>query len=385
MNNRFLQAKVDVSNDPNDVEDRIRSIVVMKRVRIEEFFIDFDKLRKGRVTRRQFKSILSNMNFALTDDEFEALADKYKTNDPEVFFNYVDFTHSINKAFTIRGIDKCPSTRVAPLTKEDTFLARRKYLGNHDGEIQSVLDHFREAIKTQRMHLKPVFQDFDITKNGHVTKHQFLRVLNNLRIQTPEEITQFILRRYMDKGNVDEVNYVDFCEEVDGTDQLYGAGRDFNHSHDYYPKTTARIVGNTIVANCPDDLHDVLARIRTVTCQQRIRLGEFFRDFDKLRSGFITAAQFRIGLNMGKLPISQGEFNMLCEYFKAPKAGDHIQWTKFCDAVDEVFTKKHLEKDLDTTLGDARTHTVYGRAPATGIDQDHVNRILSGFTEVIRK
>ena len=182
MNNRFLQAKVDVSNDPSDVEDRIRSIVVMKRVRIEEFFIDFDKLRKGRVTRRQFKSILSNMNFALTDDEFEALADKYKTDDPEVFFNYVDFCHSINKAFTIRGIDKCPSTRVAPLTKEDTFLARRKYLGNHDGEIQSVLDHFREAIKTQRMHLKPVFQDFDITKNGHVTKHQFLRVLNNLRI-----------------------------------------------------------------------------------------------------------------------------------------------------------------------------------------------------------
>jgi len=171
MNNRFLQAKVDVSNDPSDVEDRIRSIVVMKRVRIEEFFIDFDKLRKGRVTRRQFKSILSNMNFALTDDEFEALADKYKTNDPEVFFNYVDFVHSINKAFTIQGIDKCPSTRVAPLTKEDTFLARRKYLGNHDGEIQSVLDHFREAIKTQRMHLKPVFQDFDITKNGHVTKH----------------------------------------------------------------------------------------------------------------------------------------------------------------------------------------------------------------------
>ena len=77
MNNRFLQAKVDVSNDPNDVEDRIRSIVVMKRVRIEEFFIDFDKLRKGRVTRRQFKSILSNMNFALTDDEFEALEDHY--------------------------------------------------------------------------------------------------------------------------------------------------------------------------------------------------------------------------------------------------------------------------------------------------------------------
>ena len=152
-----------------------------------------------------------------------------------------------------------------------------------------------------------------------MTKHQFLRVLNNLRVQTPEHITQLLLRRYMDKGNVDEVNYVDFCEEVDGSDALYGAGRDFNHSHALFPKTTPRITGNSIVANTPNDLEDVIARIRTVTSQQRIRLGEFFRDFDKLRSGYITAVQFRIGLNMGKLPISNTEFNQLCEHFKAPK------------------------------------------------------------------
>jgi Ca2+-binding EF-hand superfamily protein len=45
----------------------------MKRVRIEEFFKDFDKLRKGKVTVNQFKSILSTMNFALTEEEFDAL------------------------------------------------------------------------------------------------------------------------------------------------------------------------------------------------------------------------------------------------------------------------------------------------------------------------
>lgn len=192
--------------------------------------------------------------------------------------------------------------------------------------MQAILDNFRAAIKTQRMHLKPVFQDFDITKNGHVTKHQFLRVLNNLRMELPDVLVQKLLRKYMDKGNVDEVNYVDFCEDVDGSDQLYGAGRDFNHSHAYFPKTTARVTGTTIVDNNPDDLHDVVARIRTVTKEQRIRLGEFFRDFDKLRSGHISAAQFRIGLNMAKLSISQKEFALLCEAFKAPKAGDHVCW-----------------------------------------------------------
>lgn len=114
--NRFMQPRVDVSNDPSDVEERIKAAVVMKRVRIEEFFRDYDKLRKGRVTRNQFKSILSSMNFNLTNDEFKALAKKYETEDPERFFRYADFVANINTAFTIKGIDKAPTTRVAPVT-----------------------------------------------------------------------------------------------------------------------------------------------------------------------------------------------------------------------------------------------------------------------------
>ena len=38
LNNRFSQKKVDIGNDPSDVEDRVRARVVMNRIRIEEFF-----------------------------------------------------------------------------------------------------------------------------------------------------------------------------------------------------------------------------------------------------------------------------------------------------------------------------------------------------------
>jgi Ca2+-binding EF-hand superfamily protein len=100
----------------------------MKRVRIEQFFLDFDKLRKGHVTKNQFSSILSQLNFNLTKDEYIALSEKYETNDPEKFFNYVDFVASINKAFTTTGIDKKPDVRVPAVTQNDTLLARRKYL-----------------------------------------------------------------------------------------------------------------------------------------------------------------------------------------------------------------------------------------------------------------
>jgi Ca2+-binding EF-hand superfamily protein len=100
----------------------------MKRVRIEQFFYDFDKLRKGHVTKNQFSSILSQLNFNFTSEEYDSIAKKYETNDPERFFNYVAFCENINKAFTTRGIDKVPTARVAPVTQNDTLLARRKYL-----------------------------------------------------------------------------------------------------------------------------------------------------------------------------------------------------------------------------------------------------------------
>ena len=87
-----------------DVETRLQHAVVMKRVRIEEFFFDFDKLRRGKVTKTQFESILSMLNFNLTREEFTGLAEKYKTSDPDFSVNYKAFCHNINSAFTTYGI-----------------------------------------------------------------------------------------------------------------------------------------------------------------------------------------------------------------------------------------------------------------------------------------
>ena len=119
--------------------------------------------------------------------------------------------------------------------------------------------------------------------------------------------------------------------------------------------------------------------------QQRIRVGEFFRDFDKLRSGFITNSQFRIGLNMSKIPISHQELQLLASHFKAQKEGDHVCWKDFVDCVDQVFTKKELEKDHAIVLGDARVQTVYGKAGAQDEDRSVVSNIVDRFRDVVRK
>ena len=270
INNRFLQKRIETANNPSDIEKRLQAKVVMKRVRIEEFFIDFDKLRRGKVTKKQFESILSMLNFNLTQEEFNSLADKYKTNDPEEFFNYKDFCASINGAFTTYGIQKAPLAKVEPVTVGNTELARRKYLDLTQSEAEivvNVLKEYQKAVQIKRIHLKPMFQDFDITKNQHVTKHQFLRTLAQLGVTAEQETLNILLKAYMDKGNADEVNYFDFCNDVDSPEQLFGVGRGFNHSFDYYPKNQPRITGIDIKKDVPDDVEDILAKLRQ-TCKE---------------------------------------------------------------------------------------------------------------------
>lgn len=235
---RFSQPAVNIANDPTDVEERLQALVVMKRVRIEEFFRDFDKLRKGKVTINQFKGVLSLLNFRLSELELESLSGKYLTDDK--MFNYFGFCNTINQAFTIKGIDKNPTVSVKAVTKEDTILARRKFLQTtpeEEAAVAEVIMQYRVAIQNKRMNIKPMYQDFDITKNGHVSKMQFVRVLAQLGINAPDNLMHLVLKRYMDKGNVEEVNYVDFCNDIDTPEDMFGVGRDYNQSTNFFART----------------------------------------------------------------------------------------------------------------------------------------------------
>lgn len=76
---------------------------------------------------------------------------------------------------------------------------------------------------------------------------------------------------------------------------------------------------------------------------------------------------------------------MLVEHYKAPKEGNHIRWKDFCDDIEEVFTKKGLEKNVDIILDNARTQTNYGFESATMKQQALAEEVIEGFRELLIK
>lgn len=80
----------------------------------------------------------------------------------------------------------------------------------------------RRLIVSNRILLKPSFQDFDRTKSCHVTDQQFQRVLKNLGLQPgSDQVLNLITRKYLDKGNSREVNYFSFCADVDRPEDMF--------------------------------------------------------------------------------------------------------------------------------------------------------------------
>ncbi len=82
----------------------------------------------------------------------------------------------------------------------------------------------------------------------------------------------------------------------------------------------------------PNDLDDLLARIRSECKEKRIRISEFLRDFDRLRSGEVTTPQLRIGLNMCKIHLSTVEFDLICKNFSGKP--NFIRWKDFDNAIE---------------------------------------------------
>ena len=77
------------------VMKKIQAQVTLKRIRIKEFFLDYDTLRKNIVTGDQFKRIMASLGLVLSDDEFSEIHKVYNVdglNAREKRVKWMDFS-----------------------------------------------------------------------------------------------------------------------------------------------------------------------------------------------------------------------------------------------------------------------------------------------------
>lgn len=106
------------------------------------------------------------------------------------------------------------------------MIENSKSTANFTDQEKDTLIGLLNAISTEiinkRILIKPQLQDYDRTNSCHITAEQFRRVMKELNLIPPsEELFQLLIRKYLDKGNIREINYFAFCADIDKPENIF--------------------------------------------------------------------------------------------------------------------------------------------------------------------
>ncbi len=93
-------------------------------------------------------------------------------------------------------------------------------------------------------------------------------------------------------------------------------------------------------------LEQVIQKVQAEVVMKRVRIREFFRDFDTLRKGTVTEQQFKRAIHISNISVSEREMNIILSHYKVDAlANGLVRYSDFCEEVDRVFTTKGIDKD----------------------------------------
>jgi len=170
-----------------------------------------------------FTRALDLCHFELTSKEVNLIADSFASPTDSSFVDYLKFSDEIESIFTVKGLEKLPTAMVVQ------FKVMPEWLKNNlTPTIQLVynaaMDRLACFVKTRRMQLYPMFEDYDKCRNGTVTYSQFRRVLSvlSLAVNIADEVEYHALeQKYsVNVGGMTVFNYLAFCDDIYGIAKL---------------------------------------------------------------------------------------------------------------------------------------------------------------------
>ena len=143
---------------------RFKEFSRSNRLDIKQFFQDWDRLHRNKISPKQFRQVLATNYFELSEEEFRVLSKVYGTEEGDL--RYADFLKDT------RPWDFDYMTQ----TKEEW----RRGTGEPKDipeSVKGMLEELRKVAKVNRVRFKEYFQDFDPLNKGLITKNKFASVI----------------------------------------------------------------------------------------------------------------------------------------------------------------------------------------------------------------
>jgi Ca2+-binding EF-hand superfamily protein len=239
------------------------------------------------------------------------------------------------------------------------------------------MDHIRKRVEHRRVLTKPVFQDFDLHNNGHITRTQFRQSFKILEIPIEEPEMHALEARYCNDVGVNYMQFLKDLEPVEPIEFMY------IKRMDEIRKTNCK---QALPEQRPNsDLESVYLKIKTKVCKERIRIYEFMKDYDKLRSGRMLKTSFRRALNLARLDLYESEVAMLEDKYQSGRDIDFVEYLRFCQDIESIFTTDHLEKNPLEEVTQFKPDEEWTVTVLTEQEEEQLNKCLLRIAEKVYK
>ncbi|KAJ3210533.1 hypothetical protein HDU82_007937 [Entophlyctis luteolus] len=352
------------------VENKIRAHVFAKRIRLVDLFADFDKLRSGYISAAQFRRCLGGAmerGVPLTEHEYKMIIDFYKgnTKDTADRIKWVTFTDSIDKVFGAKRLESTP-TLYTPPPHEGKFNAilvvlislpvvkpvRPPLSPKSESVLKDVMDRLRQYVKHHGSDVKSWFKDFDKYNGGYITQNQFRRgIPQNVMSQEEEDL---LLGQYSDDVT-GSVNYFKMNTDVNRKEKhrrlrvdnakLVAKQTTGDHENEHVPIGTEELL-HAVGSHWGEKPSSQFVEnfIKKEVYKHRIRLIEFFRDYDRHNCGLVSEAQFRAGLRLSRIPLDTSQINTVIQAYQ--EKDGRVAYRKLCCSVEETMRLDVSDSDL---------------------------------------
>ena len=293
------------------VIDKVRVEAAKRRLRIQDQFADFDKLRSGVITTDRFRRCLTLMGCPLTEGEVKEAAAQFPGRDAGTI-NYQAFMNVV-------------SGEEPPLELLSSLRAKPRALNEStEAHLESIHDLFAPRIVSAGIDLRLCFKDFDKHNSGKITLPQFERCFP---FRIDPEVLSALKAKYTD-GN-GSVMYIGWCTDVQRAVDRFVSGNEKKSE-------TAKCAPLTAIASSSAD--EVVNTIRLQLVEHKLRVEDSLKDFDKTHTGFITLAQLASALGRLKFvryTVTEKDLDKLYERYGSLGAGGvkRINYVAFLEDV----------------------------------------------------
>jgi hypothetical protein len=202
----------------------------------------------------------------------------------QFYVRWVDFCDAVDKANTIKGLEKVPTSGTLYRAPQHMAGGSATMSAEAVEATKGTLESLKEQIRVKGVLVKHFFQDFEANQNSvmlvnHVTHQQFQQCLSRLEFALSRAEIEAIGVFFDDRGD-GTINYRNFVNHVDPAPPSINPWKTNSNGLDTAGGGAGAVPARKQV---PESALAIVDRVKDCCSINRIRIHEFFQNFDRLR------------------------------------------------------------------------------------------------------